>query len=161
MVVTIRDAELADMAALGILHLTCWREAYSHLLSPQFFDTVTAEDRSARWTQILGQMTPPEKLVLALEGDELVGFGSGGPSVGEAPRRERELYALYIRQSHYGTGLGATLLHAVIGAEPAQLWVAAENPRAIAFYAKQGFTLNGDADVVDFMEGMPELRMVR
>jgi GNAT superfamily N-acetyltransferase len=159
--VTIRDAELADMAALGILQLTCWHEAYSHLLSPRFFEAITAADRGARWTQIFAQMAPPERLLLAVDGDELVGFGIGGPSVEEASPRERELYALYIRQSYYGTGLGATLLNAAIGDEPAQLWVAAENPRAIAFYAKHGFTLNGDSDVVEFMEGMAELRMVR
>jgi GNAT superfamily N-acetyltransferase len=161
MTVALRDAELADMAELGILQLTCWREAYSHLLSPQFFSTVTAADRGARWTQIFGQMAPPERLLLAVDGDDLVGFACGGPSVEEASPRERELYALYIRHEHYGTGLGAALLDAAIGSGPAQLWVAAENPRAIAFYQKHGFELNGDADVVEFMERMPELRMVR
>jgi ribosomal protein S18 acetylase RimI-like enzyme len=159
--VIIRDAELADMAALGILHLACWREAYGEVLSAEFFAGQSSEARGERWTQIFGRMGHDERLLLAFDREELVGFVSSGPSRGTAPARTNELYALYIRASHYGTGLGARLLTAALGESSAQLWVAERNPRAIAFYRKHGFTFDGTRDLVEYMENLVELRMTR
>jgi hypothetical protein len=56
MTVIIRDAELADMAALGILQLACWRETYGDLLSAEFFTGQSDQGRGDRWTQIFGRM---------------------------------------------------------------------------------------------------------
>jgi GNAT superfamily N-acetyltransferase len=63
----------------------------------------------------------------------------------EAPR-DLELNAIYIRASHYGSGAGQLLLDAAIGSSPAFLWVAADNPRARAFYTRNGFTADGATD---------------
>jgi ribosomal protein S18 acetylase RimI-like enzyme len=161
MTVRIRDAELADMAALGILQLTCWREAYGQLLSPAFFAGQSGEVRAQRWTQIYAANGADDRLLLAFDDDALVGFAASGVGRGAEIARDTELYALYIRASHYGTGLGSRLLVDAIGDAPAQLWVAEENPRAIAFYRKHGFEFDGTTGVVEFMENLSELRMTR
>lgn len=54
-----------------------------------------------------------------------------------------ELYAVYVRASQYGTGLGHRLLEAAIGDAPAYLWVFEANVRARGFYARQGFEPDG------------------
>ncbi|GAA1188548.1 GNAT family N-acetyltransferase [Nesterenkonia xinjiangensis] len=55
----------------------------------------------------------------------------------------REVKALYVLAEVYGTGVGHALLTSGIGEDPAYLWVLAGNDRAIAFYARQGFRLDG------------------
>ncbi len=42
--------------------------------------------------------------------------------------------------SHYGTGAGQLLLEAAVGGKGAYLRIAADNPRAAAFYRNNGFT---------------------
>ncbi|GAA3074505.1 hypothetical protein [Actinocorallia glomerata] len=49
----------------------------------------------------------------------------------------------------------------IIVRPPAQLWVAAENPRARRFYERQGFRADGAEVVDDDAEGLREIRMVR
>ena len=61
----------------------------------------------------------------------------------------------------HGTGVGQDLLDAVI--DPfvtTALWVADPNPRAQAFYSKNGFIADGTIKTDDY-DGMRELRMVR
>ena len=56
-------------------------------------------------------------------------------------------------------GAGPALLRAVLDqAEPAALWVADPNPRAQAFYRRNGFVADGTTQVQD---GVREIRMLR
>lgn len=66
-----------------------------------------------------------------------------------------------ILASHYGMGVGQALLDAAIGDRPASLWVAEDNPRAQAFYRRNGFALDGARDTIERLENMAEVRMVR
>lgn len=63
--------------------------------------------------------------------------------------------------SEYGQGVGRELLEATLDSEPALLWVADENPRAIAFYCKHGFEFDGAATQDPRIPGITDLRMVR
>ncbi len=69
-----------------------------------------------------------------------------------------ELYALYVREAHWGTGVGYALFEVAVGDRAAYLWVLANNERAIHFYERQGFRLDGTEDEHD--EGL-HVRMVR
>jgi GNAT superfamily N-acetyltransferase len=71
---------------------------------------------------------------------------------------ELELWALYVRKAYYSTGVGYALFETVIGDRAAYLWVLAGNRRAIDFYERQGFRLDGTEDEQD--EGL-HVRMVR
>lgn len=83
---------------------------------------------------------------------------SGPPDDTTAPWT-RKLRVLYVHASDHGTGAGQALLEAVIDpGESVALWVADPNPRAQAFYRKQGFVPDGTAQVDD---GMREIRMIR
>jgi ribosomal protein S18 acetylase RimI-like enzyme len=62
--------------------------------------------------------------------------------------------------AHHGTGIGQTLLDEVLGSGPAQLWVAKQNPRAIAFYRRNGFAFDG-AEQTDESTDITEARMLR
>ena len=90
-----------------------------------------------------------------------VGFAVAGPSRDEPPVRELELAILYLDPEWFGTGLGAALIQATLGDAPASVWVAEDNPRAIRFYAKHGFALDGARKVEPMYEGLVDVRMIR
>ena len=63
-----------------------------------------------------------------------------------------------MRKKLWGTGVGYALFEAAVGDRAAYLWVLAANERAIRFYERQGFRLDGTEDEQD--EGL-HVRMVR
>ena len=157
----IREATTLDAAALGHLHVECWREAYAHLLSERFLADLDPIERGDRWAGMLAKPRTGERVfVLDVDG-ELHGFASSGPAHDDDPPRERALYTLYLLKTEYGSGAGQQLLDAVLGDAPAYLWVADENPRATAFYRRNGFMLDGVSKEGPRSERLLELRMVR
>nr|WP_200921012.1 hypothetical protein [Plantibacter sp. Leaf1] len=53
------------------------------------------------------------------------------------------------------------MLDATIGAGPAMLWVAKENPRATSFYLRNGFAFDGVEQVDPSAPSITDARMVR
>lgn len=149
--VTIRRATVADAEPLGRLHVDVWRDAYTGLMPQHILDDHRAGDRIERWRTILEQRDPAgaEATWVAAEGDRLVGFISIGPARDDDAVPATEIWSLYVRASHWSTGIGYALFRAVVGERAAYLWVLAGNDRAIGFYQRQGFVLDGaefDAD---------------
>jgi ribosomal protein S18 acetylase RimI-like enzyme len=140
--VTIRLAEVADAERLAPLHLRVWQEAYTGLVPEHILDRRAAEPLEARVDRWRGRIAAPSETTwVALDGDEAVGFAESGPD--RDGSGELELSALYVRADRYGTGLGHRLLVTAIGDRPARLWVLDGNERAIAFYRRHGFVLDG------------------
>ncbi|HRQ00253.1 MAG TPA: GNAT family N-acetyltransferase [Terrimesophilobacter sp.] len=161
MTVTVRSATVEDADALGAVHVQAWRQTYAHLLSPGLLESVSAERRAERWRSILGGSPDHAQVVAEIDGD-IVGFAASGPGRDVISPRELQLYSIYLLADHQGSGAGQAMLDAVIGDEPAYLWVAEDNPRAQAFYVRNGFALDGER-MVDLLEGEPlaQVRMVR
>jgi ribosomal protein S18 acetylase RimI-like enzyme len=158
---TLRAAVLDDADDLGALHIACWREAYPHLLSEASFRVATPEWRATRWARKLAG-TPTSATWLAESDGELIGFASSGTTVDADRPRELELQAIYVLAKAHGTGVGQALLDAAVDSGPACLWVAEDNPRAQAFYRRNGFELNGTRKIAPFvLDEIAEVRMVR
>lgn len=153
----IRPATPADADALAVCHVTCWREAYAHLLSPQFLAALSVEQRRDMWATVL--TLEDRKACVAEVDGEIVGFSGTRPG-GDGPR-ELALWGIYLLRRFHGSGLAQQLLDAAIGDEPAFLWVAEDNPRARAFYQRNRFRLDGHRDVEEDWEDMVVVRMVR
>jgi GNAT superfamily N-acetyltransferase len=163
--VTIRVATLDDAEPLAHLHLDVWDDAYTGLVPQGILDDRRSEvdARVERWREILTQSQQtddPTVVAVVRDGgaDVLVGFASSGPARDNDVDTEHELWALYVRKAYYGTGVGYALFEAVVGDRAAYLWVLAGNDRAIEFYHRQGFALDGTQDEHD--EGL-HVRMVR
>ncbi|MFP3380653.1 GNAT family N-acetyltransferase, partial [Bacillus sp. SIMBA_069] len=86
-------------------------------------------------------------IAIAERDGELIGLASSGPSMGELMEPALQLYTLYVLNMNHGSGAGAALLEAVLSKKPAQLWVADPNPRAHAFYRKNGFEFDGTVQI--------------
>ncbi|WP_344779768.1 GNAT family N-acetyltransferase [Microbacterium kribbense] len=75
--------------------------------------------------------------------------------------RRNQLYAIYVFAAHYGTGVGQALFDQTLGGGAAMLWVAKENPRATAFYRRNGFRLDGVEQIDPYTPIITDARMVR
>ena len=143
------------------VNVRSWRETYRGLVPDAVLDDpgfVAARERF--WTVALTDERYRENRVAVAERDgEVIGIAMSGPPLDDAASWARQLYVLYVRAAHHGTGAGRALLEAVVDpGEPAALWVADPNPRAQAFYRRHGFVADGTAQVED---GVREIRMVR
>ncbi|WP_242616285.1 GNAT family N-acetyltransferase [Microterricola gilva] len=101
---------------------------------------------------------------VARTGDEPIGFAMAGPRLESDVQKlpgERQLYSLYLLANWHGSGAGQALLDAVLNGQPAVLWVAQENPRAIAFYRRNGFEFTGDEQTDPEMSGLTTAQMRR
>jgi len=160
MIANIREACAEDVAALGAVHVQCWRESYADLLSQPLLDSIRPEDRATRWEQIIA--SPNDRQWVAEVDGEILGFAGTGPGRDDDAPRDLELYAVYVLTAHHGSGAGQDLLDAAIGSQPAFLWIATDNPRAEAFYRRNGFEFDGAQKVEPFFgEMLHESRMVR
>jgi len=164
MTITIREPRPGEAPAIADVHVATWKEAYSDLLPGDYFSEEYVAGRRRMWRHVL---THPrdDMLVRVADADgEIVGFAWVGPGEGvdgeEAPR-ERLLYAIYVLAAHHGTGVGQALLDETLGEGPAMLWVAKENPRATAFYLRNGFRFDGVEQVDPHAPLITNARMLR
>jgi GNAT superfamily N-acetyltransferase len=156
----VRLAEPADAPSMARVHVDTWRETYRGLMSDAVLDDPALVDwRERFWNAAL---TDPryEQNTVAVASHEgtLIGIAMAGPSLEGADERQ-QLYLLYAYATFHGSGVGTALLNAVIDpTTPAALWVADPNPRAQAFYRKNGFVEDG---AVKIEHDVRDIRMVR
>jgi GNAT superfamily N-acetyltransferase len=114
------------------------------------------------WRSIRAEPDRPGFRVAVAERDgQLIGFGGAGPYHDAPPPRPRQLHFLYLLACGQGSGVGQALPDAVLGDEPASLWVLEGNARDIAFYASNRFTPDGTRQPTGFATGGDEIRMLR
>jgi ribosomal protein S18 acetylase RimI-like enzyme len=158
--VVLRPPTSADVEAAARCHLACWQEAYAGLVDPERLAVITGDLDWAidLWRRAL---TSDRTTTLALDGELIVGFARAGPATEPGLDVTLQLHAINVRQAYWGKGVGQRLLDAVIGDRAAFLWVFRDNPRARAFYRRNGFVADGAEQVEDFFGGPVEIRMVR
>jgi len=155
-VIVVRKAVPDDAERIVDIRRTGWREAYGHLLSAEYLAAMPVDPE--RWRGIIEAGSPT--MVAELDG-EVVGVVSAGPPQDTEPPRDLQLWMIYQYSRAYGSGTGQAMLDAAIGDAPAYLWVAEDNPRARAFYSRNGFVPDGARDVHPHAENLAEIRMVR
>ena len=146
------------MARVNVLS---WHETYRGIMAHEVLDDPgLLAAREQFWTAALTDERYRENRVAVAERDgELVGIAMSGPPLDAEAAWARQLYVLYVYAADHGTGAGPALLEAVVDPEESvALWVADPNPRAQAFYRRQGFVADGTAQVEG---GVREIRMVR
>ena len=155
---TIKQMETPEeIEGKSFVHWQTWREAYDDLLPAEFQETMTLE-RCRFFSQKY-----PENTLIAMDGKKIVGFISYGNFRDEAIQAG-EIIALYVLKDYYGKGVSEQLMHAALVAldhfSEIYLWVLKDNKRAIAFYQKMGFTVDGPEKILELGKPVKELRMV-
>ena len=156
--VTLRRAGPDDAEALAHLHLDVWDDAYTGLMPQSILDDRREQvaERVARW-----QRDPRRPTTATCSPWGRTAWSASpapGPAATTTWTSTSSCRPLYVRKALWGTGVGYALLETAIGDRAAYLWVLAGNDRAIRFYERQGFRLDGTEDEHD--EGL-HVRMVR
>jgi GNAT superfamily N-acetyltransferase len=154
---TVRTAQPDDAAAFAACHLACWREAYGELWGQERFDDLDVDMMAVRRRKEI-ESGDATHILAELDG-ELVGVAIAGPARDDDAPTAQELYAIYVRSAHQGSGVANDLLDAAIGTAPTCLWTYRDNARATAFYVNRDFIPDGSER--NDTQGILEIRMVR
>lgn len=139
----LRDATLEDAPLIAACHVESWRSAYAHFMDPAYLASGIEAERIAHWTQRLAEPSPTQRIIIAQEDDQPIGFAC---LIGaDHPRWGTLVDNLHALPAAKGKGLGSALL-----AEAARwsleqfpqsglyLWCYTDNRAARGFYAHRG-----------------------
>lgn len=155
--ISVRPALPDDAERIADIQVAGWRHAYAHLLSAEFLERLEPRVEGYRAAIEAGR----GRIVVAEVDGDVVGFAIAGPPRDDDPPRDWELSLLYQYPRVHGSGTGQALLDAAVGDRPACLWVAEDNPRAHAFYRRNGFRPDGARQLIEPWENLPAVRLVR
>lgn len=162
----IREPGVTDAERIALAHSIAATEAYAHYFPADWMAARnTVEQRVQQWTEQLSTYAGGDsgwRIRIAENGEQVLGFGIFGRPRDQDPPLPQELHRLYVLSAAYGTGLATRLLTALNPTQAASyLWVMVDNPRAIAFYRKQGYAPDGTVKRLENIGGHPILRMIQ
>lgn len=140
----IRRAEPNDAAGIARVHVDAWRATYAGIVPAEHLNGLSYERRESTWTSILADADSSKvSFVAESPSGSIVGFASGGPEREDDPVYEGELYAIYLRDTFQGRGIGRSLVSSVAehlastGHRSMLVWVLADNLHR-RFYERLG-----------------------
>lgn len=164
-----RPAEAADIARVQAL---AWRTAYRTLLPPELLDTWDEEAAAQSWrAAVVSPPTPGHLVLVALEGETVVGFAAVGPAEldDDEPRSPAgplsEISTLLVEPRWGRRGHGSRLLAAVVdlargqGVAELRTWLPEQDRTSASFLESAGWAPDGWARTLD--TGGAPLREVR
>jgi GNAT superfamily N-acetyltransferase len=143
-----REATRLDATAIAALHAESWRAHYRGAYRDEYLDGEVVEDRLRVWKERLSRPVLNQFVVLAFEGDDLIGFacvyGRHDETWGSL------LDNIHVRPEHQRLGVGTGLMAEVAAWCRANyadcglyLWVLEQNRRAQRFYQRLGASDHG------------------
>lgn len=147
--VSIKPALAEDVADIARLHRAVWCDTYRDLAPAEVYRVLDEDFRRVRWADILANPHGDQRVLLAKQGDRLVGIGATAAPSEPAFGARGEIKSLYVDPSVKRQGLGRRLMRAMMeqlasmGYSGAALGVVAGNEPAIAFYRALGGRLIG------------------
>ncbi len=139
--ISYRQATLADVDALGCVHVQAWREAYAGLIPDAVLAGLDAGQRAAMWHGIIAGGGGVQ---LAEQDGAIVGFGAAGPQRDVSLPFSAEIGAIYVLRAAQRRGVGRRLMAMMArdmldrGHTSASLWVLEANSPARRFYEVLG-----------------------
>jgi L-amino acid N-acyltransferase YncA len=167
----IREAQIADAAAIAKVHVDSWRTTYAGILPEEFLARLSYEQRERQWRSSLSNRS--EFIYVAYNaGGEITGCASGGSERSGDPIYRGELYTVYLLEQYQRKGTGRQLISWVAerllqeGIASMLVWVLAENP-SCRFYKTLGAKLLreenitiGGAEVVEVAYGWLDIHLL-
>jgi ribosomal protein S18 acetylase RimI-like enzyme len=148
---TIRAATVDDAAGIAHVHVESWRAAYKGIVPQDFLDAMSETRRTGQWADILAGGT--YRTWVALRYGRVIGFaGTTLPDANDAPEIAlggMELATIYVLREAWDTGVGRSLMDAVVAQHVADrtpelvLWVFKANDRARHVYERAGWRTDG------------------
>lgn len=131
-----------DARSIAEVHVRSWQVAYRGVVAGEFLDSLDVDRRSEMIDRVIKDGS---KTILVSDREGMVaGFSMLAPSDDEG---WGEVLAIYASPDHWGEGVGYDLMTSSVqwlhreGYQRAMLMVLEDNPRARAFYERQGWRL--------------------
>lgn len=163
----LRGIEPGDADQLAQVHVAVWKATYPGMVDQAELDALTPADRADQWGNIVAHRATAEergirtRCAVHTPSGEIVGMATGGPARDENAPHPMQLWSLNLLPAHHGRGIAGPLMDSVVApGVAAYLWVAAGNARAVAFYRRHGYELDG-FEQFDAHWSCREARMVR
>jgi GNAT superfamily N-acetyltransferase len=170
--VSVRPAAAADVAEIARLQRDTWRSAYRTLLPAEVLDALDEASLAAGWrAAITGPPSARHHVLIALEGQNLVGFAAFGPDAdaleSDPDRESTDAISLLLIEPRWGRrGHGSRLLSAIAdtarnqGTRRLIAWAPAADSATLEFYRSAGWEADGLQRVLDTGAGsVNELRL--
>lgn len=139
----IREACVSDAEWIAALHAASWQATYASVLQEAYLRDAVPAERSAVWRQRLSDPRPNQRVLVAVESDQVVGFTCA--FIDEHAVQGSYLENLHVASQAQGGGIGALLMRSIasVCAKAAQspglyLLVNQDNVRAQRFYLGLG-----------------------
>jgi len=137
--IVIRSATEADAATIAAIHAASWRDAYAHILAPEFLSGGIEEDRLAVWSQRLGDHPSGQLVDIAFD-------PAGRAQAFVCAYRDADpVWGSLVDPHARGQGMGEQLFRAVVAQLSERdsslglhLWVFEANVAGLRFYTRLG-----------------------
>jgi len=140
----VRPARVEDAEAIGWVSVTAWRETYAGIMPDEYLASLSTPQRAGVFRDRILQLPSKQAIFVALEQDDVVGFGVCGPTRESELGTDGEVFAINIVDAAKRKGLGLRLMMAMAeglvhsGFAGAGLWVVEANAPARRFYELLG-----------------------
>jgi len=140
--VEIRPAHVGEAGQIATLHAEIWRDTYLDVAPPAALAKLDAAHRLGAWQKYLTHPVPRQRVLVAVNDAQIVGFAGFGPPTHPAFGTHGEVKHLYVDTMHKRQRIGQRLLRAAFrqmaadGFASAALAVVRSNKNALVFYAK-------------------------
>ena len=144
----VRPARVDETLSVARVHVRSWQAAYRGFMPDEYLDALRPEDRAARY-DFSGLRPDAPSTLVAVEGDDVIGFSTFGPNADDAAGLTGDVLALYVDPDKWGCGAGRALIaetrtrFIARGYTRAVLWVLVGNARAERFYERDGWARTG------------------
>lgn len=150
--VSVRPATPADAAAVARVQASVWSRLYVGLLPPDALAALDSPESVSSWrAAVTAPPTPEHRVLVALDGTEVVGFAAFAPAADPdlEPDTDAELQVLCVAPDHAGGGHGSRLVNASAdvardhGFEHVHVWLTEREDELRAFLGKAGWVDDG------------------
>lgn len=141
--VEIRRAKTEDAEQIAKVHVKSWQTTYQKMIDEEVLSSMKWEDRVDTWRQTIEALENDAIILGAFEGDQLIGFLSGGTARKSLDNCDSEIYAIYLLKESRGKGVGKKLMEAFFKwlkdnhYHSCLVWIAEKNPYQ-EFYPAMG-----------------------
>jgi L-amino acid N-acyltransferase YncA len=158
---SVRFAKPDDAGAIARVYIAAWHDTYPAILSKQLLCAMTPKGQTARWRAAIKANGREQVLIAEDSKCCVIGMASLGPSRDRGLSFDGEVYTLYVDPTHFGCGVGRSLLNGSFVALRARgfsscvIWAHASNP-ARFFYEAMGGRLIGERTTRMMGDPVPE-----
>ncbi|QNU39537.1 GNAT family N-acetyltransferase [Geobacillus sp. 44B] len=149
----IREAALSDAEGIAKVHVDCWRTTYKNIISDDFLNKLSYEQRTKLWVQNISR---EDNYVYVAENEEgqIIGFTDGGKEKsGKYPGYDGDVTSIYILKEYQGLGIGRKLLRQLfkkfisLNIHSSIVWVLKDNNSRF-FYERLGAKIVVDNEFI-------------